>query len=104
MKITSSRQIKSAIEGLGKAVKARVGNQVVSESEDMLVDPTRLRAALYLACIHMTGGDLLAAMEAAAEFYEATPDLLQHAEKATVRDARNQTGTVLPFKRFSRKE
>lgn len=44
--------------------------------ENAMVDSTRLRTALMIACIELTGGDLLEAMDLAEHFYDEAPKLL----------------------------
>ena len=44
--------------------------------ENLMVDTSRLRAALMLACLELTEGDLVAAMDLAEDMYDAAPQLL----------------------------
>lgn len=44
--------------------------------EHAMIDSTRLRAALLLACTELTGGDPIEAWGLAEEFYDAAPSLL----------------------------
>lgn len=45
--------------------------------ENMMLDTTRLRAALLLACIELTG-DPMDAFDLAEHFYDLAPDLIEH--------------------------
>lgn len=44
--------------------------------ESAMVDSTRLRTALMIACLELTGGDPLEAMDLAEHFYDEAPKLL----------------------------
>jgi len=66
------------------------------ETDDALIDSLRLRAALLLACIELTGSeDMLDAWELAEEFYDAAPGLLAKLEEDF--DGVPQPGQVLYF-------
>lgn len=45
--------------------------------ENLMVDTSRLRAALMLACLELTEGDPIAAMDLSEDLYDAAPQLLE---------------------------
>lgn len=66
------------------------------KSNEPLIDSLRLRAALLLACIELTGGeDMHEAWELAEQFYDAAPELLAKLEEGT--DDLPKPGKVLFF-------
>lgn len=45
--------------------------------ENAIVDSSRLRVALLMACTELTGGDPMAAMELSEQFYDEAPNVLK---------------------------
>lgn len=53
-----------------------------TETQEALVDTFRLRTALYMACLQLSGGDMDAACETAEHLYDHAPELLEKMNEA----------------------
>ncbi|PZM77183.1 MAG: hypothetical protein DKT66_28500 [Candidatus Melainabacteria bacterium] len=65
--------------------------------ENMMVDTTRLRAALMLACLELTQGDLIAAIDLSEELYDTAPKLLEGLNETGLDNLPCGPAKVLPF-------
>lgn len=65
--------------------------------ENMMVDTTRLRAALMLACLELTDGDFMAAMDLSEDLYDAAPQLLEGLNETGLQNLPGGPAKVLPF-------
>lgn len=69
-----------------------------NRSDDALDDSLRLRVALLLACMELTGGeDLLEAWDLAEEFYDAAPELLEKLNEQGLSNLPAGPGQFLEF-------
>lgn len=83
-----------------KAAKVdKIDRQVV---ENLMVDTSRLRAALMIACLEITEGDPIAAMDLAEDFYDAAPELLAGLTETGLDNLPGAPAKVLPFQKKSR--
>lgn len=67
--------------------------------EKLMVDTSRLRGALMLACLELTGGDFMAAMDLAEDLYDAAPQLLDHLTETGIENLPCGPAKVLPFQK-----
>lgn len=65
--------------------------------ENLMVDTSRLRAALMLACLELTQGDFIAAMDLSEDLYDAAPQLLESLTEAGLDNLPCGPAKVLPF-------
>ncbi|MBN9394287.1 MAG: hypothetical protein J0H83_03515 [Candidatus Melainabacteria bacterium] len=65
--------------------------------ENAMIDTTRLRAALLLACTELTGGDPIEAWGLAETFYDEAPKLLAVLSAETVEKMPGGPAKVVPF-------
>jgi hypothetical protein len=67
--------------------------------ENLMVDTSRLRAALMLACLELTEGDPIAAMDLSEDLYDAAPQLLEVISEAALESFPGGPAKVLPFQK-----
>lgn len=67
--------------------------------ENLMVDTTRLRAALMIACLEITEGDPIAAMDLAEDFYDAAPQLLAGLNETGIDNLPAAPAKILPFQK-----
>lgn len=67
--------------------------------ENLMVDTSRLRAALMLACLELTEGDFIAAMDLAEDLYDAAPRLLDELTQTGLDNLPCGPAKVLPFQK-----
>lgn len=77
-------------------------------TQEALVDTFRLRTALYLACLKLSGGDMDAACETAEYLYDHAPELLEKMNEATpaaaeLKPENADPGTLGKLLKFRRK-
>jgi hypothetical protein len=54
--------------------------------DSLLIDATRLRTALWLACLKITDGDLIAAIDLSEELYDSAPQFLEQLASGGTQD------------------
>ncbi|MBA3991960.1 MAG: hypothetical protein C0469_00440 [Cyanobacteria bacterium DS2.3.42] len=67
--------------------------------ENLMVDTSRLRAALMLACLELAEGDPIVAMDLSEDLYDAAPQFLEVVTEAAFESFPGGPAKVLPFQK-----